>query len=97
MPAGLEKEEKVLKTAGPVLNQEEEEQIRHGHVQEQASNRNQEASVSQDVAELRRKKDQLLAKMREIDYHNHVRQQDGPLGRYSPSLSPCFTEQNNNY
>lgn len=89
MPAGLEKEEKDPNRAAPVLNQEEEEQIRHGHVQEQATNRNQEALVSQDVAEVRRKKDQLLAKMREIDDQNHDSQQ-APLGRYSPLCLPVL-------
>lgn len=82
MPAGLEKAEKDPSRAGPMLDQEEEDQIRHGRVQEQASHRNQEALVSQHVAEVRRKKDQLLAKMREIDDQNHISQQ-APLGRYS--------------
>lgn len=81
MPAGLKKAEKDPNRA------EEEDQIRHGHVQEQATNRNQEALLRQDVAEVRRKKDQLLAKMREIDDRNHVGLQ-GLLGRYSPLCLP---------
>lgn len=89
MPAGLVKEEKEPNRAGPVLNQEEEGQIRHGHVQEQATYWNQEALVSQDVAEVRRKKDQLLAKMREIDDQNHVSRQ-ALLGRYSPFCLPIL-------
>lgn len=87
MPAGLEKEEKEPGRAGPVLNQEEEDQTRHGQGQGQnqvqATYRNQEALLSQDVAEVRRKKDQLLAKMREIDDQNHVSRQ-APRGRYNP-------------
>lgn len=72
-----------------MLAQEEEDQIRHGRVQEQASHRNQEALVSQHVAEVRRKKDQLLAKMREIDDQNHVSQQ-ALLGRYSLLCLPIL-------
>lgn len=89
MPAGLEKEEKDLRRA----EEEEEDQLRRSHAQQQATDRNQEASLSRDGAELRRKKDQLLAKMREIDDQNQVGQQ-APLGRYSPLCLPSFTEHN---
>ncbi|TNM95000.1 hypothetical protein fugu_017759 [Takifugu bimaculatus] len=60
---------------GSLLSQEEADQIRHGRVQEQATNWIQEALMSQNVVEVRRKKDHLLAKMREIDDQIHVRQQ----------------------
>lgn len=60
-----------------MLNQEEGHQVGHGHVGGQATHL---SLVSQDVAEVRRKKDQLLAKMREIDDQNHV-SEPAPLGR----------------
>lgn len=71
---------------GSLLSQEEADQIRHGRVQEQATNWIQEALMSQNVAEVRRKKDQLLAKMREIDNQKHVSQQ-AALGEYSRQFS----------
>lgn len=77
-----------------LLSQDEEDRIRHGRVQEQATNWIQEDLVSQDGAEMRRKKDQLLAKMREIDNQNHVSQQD-VLGGYSPLFSLIFLNRLN--
>lgn len=67
---------------GSLLSQEAD-QIRHGRVQEQAPNWIQEALMSQNVAEVRRKKDQVLARMREIDDQNHVSQQGGCSPRFS--------------
>lgn len=60
---------------GSLLSREEADQIRHGRLQEQATNWIQEALMSQNGTEVRRKKDQLLAKMREIDDQNHISQQ----------------------
>lgn len=55
-----------------LLNQEDEEnKKKHGLVQEEVARWNQEALASQQAAEeVRRKKDQLLAKMLEIDRQN---------------------------
>ncbi|CAF91955.1 unnamed protein product [Tetraodon nigroviridis] len=71
--------EHLRQPCGEILGEErhgERQQTeRHSHAQQQATDRNQEASLSRDGAELRRKKDQLLAKMREIDDQNQVGRQ----------------------
>uniref|UniRef100_A0A672FQW9 Lebercilin LCA5 n=1 Tax=Salarias fasciatus TaxID=181472 RepID=A0A672FQW9_SALFA len=56
-----------------LLNMTEKESYRrHGHVQEEVEKWNQENLASQQAAEeARRRKDKLLAKMREIDFQNH--------------------------
>lgn len=66
-----------------MLKQEEELQMRHSRVEELATNRFQEASASQDPARSRCRKDQLLAKMHEIDVENHSSQHPA-LGEYRP-------------
>lgn len=74
MSTGWEKEieEEDRKKASSLFNQKEEENNRkRGHVQEEVDKWNQEALANQQVAEeARRKKEQLLAKMREIDRQN---------------------------
>lgn len=88
----MEKEQNDRNRVGSALRQEEEDQIRHGRVQEQATNWIQEALISKNVAEVRCKKDQLLAKMREIDDQNHVTQK-AMLGRYSPLFLPILLDR----
>ncbi|XP_056260855.1 lebercilin isoform X2 [Seriola aureovittata] len=67
---GWEKEDR--KKASSLFNQKEEENNRkRGHVQEEVDKWNQEALANQQVAEEAfHKKEQLLAKMREIDRQN---------------------------
>ncbi|RVE56013.1 hypothetical protein OJAV_G00231820 [Oryzias javanicus] len=72
---GLEREkeeEEKRTTADLVVNQKEEGAFwRHGHVQEEVARWNQESlSNLQAADEVQRKKEQLLAKMREIDQEN---------------------------
>lgn len=100
-----EKEEEDKKKASSLLNQEKENNRKHGHVQEEVERWNQEALANQQaVAEARRKKEQLLAKMREIDRHNQG-DQDTMFAESSPSesnkgisghSSPRVPEQRNN-
>lgn len=90
MFAGWEKEiaeEHKLKTYS-LLNQEDEEnKKKHCRVQEEVARWNQEALASQQAAEeVRRKKDQLLAKMLEIDRQNLV-VQDSTCAESIPSES----------
>lgn len=67
-----EKEEEDRKRISSLLNQDEESNMKHGHVQEEIRKWNQDALADHQAAEeARRKKDQLLAKMREIDRQNH--------------------------
>lgn len=67
-----EKEEEDRKRTSSLLNQDEESSMKHGHVQEEIRKWNQDTLANHQVAEeARRKKDQLLAKMREIDRQNH--------------------------
>ncbi len=82
------KEEEDRKKTSSLLNQEEEENIRkRGHVQEEVKKWNQDALVNQQAAEeARRKKEQLLAKMREIDRQNQSAQ-DTMFAESSPSES----------
>ncbi|XP_070705547.1 lebercilin [Pempheris klunzingeri] len=66
-----QQEEEDGKRTSSLLNQEEENKRKRGHVQEEVERWNQEALANQQaVAQARRKKEQLLAKMREIDRHN---------------------------
>ncbi|KAF6716089.1 Lebercilin [Oryzias melastigma] len=72
---GLEKEkeeEEKRTTADLGVNQKEGGALwKHGHVQEEVARWNQESMSNQQAAdEVRRKKEQLLAKMREIDQEN---------------------------
>ncbi|KAM3602428.1 uncharacterized protein V6R79_003876 [Siganus canaliculatus] len=76
-----EKEEHTRKSTGSLLNQDEENTRKRGHVQEEINKWNQDALANQQTAEeARRKKEQLLAKMREIDQQNQGAQE------------PVFTE-----
>lgn len=72
-----------------LLNQEDEEnKKKHGHVQEEVARWNQEALVNQQAAEeARRKKDQLLAKMLEIDRQNQGVQDSMCVGSDSSESS----------
>ncbi|XP_044025527.1 lebercilin [Siniperca chuatsi] len=82
-----EKEEEDRKRTSSLLNQEEENNRKCGHVQEEVERWNQEALANRQAAEeARRKKEQLLAKMREIDRHNHGAQ-DTMFAESSPSES----------
>lgn len=75
VPAGreMEKEEDDRhKRTGSLSNHEEESKMKHSHVQEEIRRWNQDVLGSKQAAEeARRKKDHLLAKMREIDLQNH--------------------------
>ncbi|XP_045916905.1 lebercilin isoform X1 [Micropterus dolomieu] len=78
-----EKEEDDIKRTSSLLNQEEEYN-RNVHVQEEVERWNHEVLANRQAAEdARRKKEQLLAKMREIDRHNH-----GAQGTMFPESSP---------
>ncbi|XP_059213070.1 lebercilin isoform X2 [Centropristis striata] len=69
------KEEEDRKRTSSLLVQEEENNRKRGHVQEEVERWNQGAVANQQAAEeARRKKEQLLAKMREIDRQDHVAQ-----------------------
>ncbi|XP_051264803.1 lebercilin [Dicentrarchus labrax] len=64
-----EKEEKDRKRTSSLLNHEEENNKKVGLVQEEVKRWNQDAQANEQAAEeARRKKEQLLAKMREIDH-----------------------------
>ena len=67
-----ESEEEDGKKTSSLLNQKENENNRkRGHVQEEVERWNQEVLANQDTAEeARQKKEQLLAKMRDIDRQN---------------------------
>ncbi|XP_042359429.1 lebercilin isoform X2 [Plectropomus leopardus] len=79
------KEEEDRKKTSLLVNQEEENNRKRGHVQEEVDRWNQEALANQHaLAEARRKKDQLLAKMREIDRQDHG-PQDNIFAESSPS------------
>ncbi|XP_076612998.1 lebercilin [Chaetodon auriga] len=81
-----EKEEDDRKMTSFLSNQEEDN-AKHGHVQEEVKKWNQEALANQQaVEEARRKKELLLAKMREIDRHNQGAQ-DAMFAESSPSES----------
>ncbi|KAM9840074.1 lebercilin [Aulostomus maculatus] len=102
-----EREDDDRRKTSTLLNQREEENSRkRGHVQEEVERWNQEALGNQHVAEeARRKKEQLLAKMREIDHQNRTVQKPllveltpsvtakGPTDRSSPR-SPEQRSQN---
>lgn len=106
MSAGWEKEkeEKERKRTSSLLNQEEENNRNCGHVQEEVRKWNQDALAYQQAAEeVRRKKDQLLAKMHEIDRQNQGAQ-DTMFAESIPSesnkgtsshSSPRLAEQRN--
>uniref|UniRef100_A0A3P9IP46 Lebercilin LCA5 n=1 Tax=Oryzias latipes TaxID=8090 RepID=A0A3P9IP46_ORYLA len=84
---GLEKEkdeEEKGTMAGLLVNQKEDGTFgKHGHVQEAVARWNQESLSGQQAAdEVRRKKEQLLAKMREIDQES-ARVQDSRLDELS--------------
>uniref|UniRef100_A0A8C9XZN4 Lebercilin LCA5 n=1 Tax=Sander lucioperca TaxID=283035 RepID=A0A8C9XZN4_SANLU len=79
------KEEEDRKRTSSLLNQEEENKRKRGHVQEEVQRWNQEVLANQQAAaEARRKKEQLLAKMREIDGQDHGTQ-DTMFAESSPS------------
>lgn len=78
-------------------NHAEEGKMKHNHVQEEIRKWNQDVLASQQAAEeARRKKDHLLAKMREIDLQNHD-VQDAAFAESSKSnlSSPRPPEQGN--
>ncbi|XP_075940193.1 lebercilin [Anarhichas minor] len=91
-------------TGSSLLNQEEEDNRKRGHVQEEVERWNQGPLANQQAAEeARRKKKQLLAKMREIDRQEHGGQ-DTMFAESSPSefnkapsnhSSPRLPEQRN--
>ncbi|XP_040921119.1 lebercilin isoform X2 [Toxotes jaculatrix] len=87
-----EMEEEGRKKTSSLFNQKEEETNRkRGHVQDEVDKWNQEALASQQVAEeARRKKEQLLAKMREIDCQNQG-VQDSMFAELGPSGSSKST------
>lgn len=100
-----EKEEEDRKRTSSLLNQREEENNRkRGQVQEEVERWNQEALTNQHTAgEAHRKKEQLLAKMHEIDRLNQG-PQDPMFAESSPSdsnkgtndhFSPHVPEQRN--
>ncbi|CDQ96653.1 unnamed protein product, partial [Oncorhynchus mykiss] len=79
---GWEKEEEESKR---LIHKEEENRKRRGQVQEEVARRNQEALASQKVAEAeRRRKEQLLAKLREIDKQNEPPQNAGLFYEVDP-------------
>ncbi|XP_071019663.1 lebercilin [Oncorhynchus clarkii lewisi] len=79
---GWEKEEEESKR---LIHKEEENRKRRGQVQEEVARRNQEALASQEVAEAeRRRKEQLLAKLREIDKQNEPPQNAGLFYEVDP-------------
>ncbi|XP_029281814.1 lebercilin isoform X2 [Cottoperca gobio] len=81
------KEEDDRKRASSLLSQEEESNRKCGHVQEEVDRWNQGSLANQQTAEeARRKKEQLLAKMREIDRQEHGAQ-DAIFADSSPSES----------
>lgn len=70
-----EKEEEDRKRTSSLFSQEEENNRKRGHVQEEVRKWNQDSLASQPgTEEARRKKDQLLAKMHEIDRLNQAGQ-----------------------
>ncbi|XP_034755890.1 lebercilin isoform X1 [Etheostoma cragini] len=82
------KEEEDRKRTSSLLNQEEENNRKRGHVQEEVQRWNQEVLANQQAAaEARRKKEQLLAKMREIDFQDHGTQDT----MFAESSSPKAT------
>ncbi|XP_026175188.1 lebercilin [Mastacembelus armatus] len=100
-----EKEEEERKRTSSLLNLKEEENLKkHGHVQEEVERWNQEALANQQATEeARHKKDQLLAKMHEIDRQNQGAQdsmfvelnpRDSGKG-ISDDSSPHYPEQRN--
>lgn len=100
VPAGreIEKEEEDRhKTTGSLSNTEEESKMKHSHVQEEIRRWNQDVLASQQAAEeARRKKEHLLAKMREIDLQNHdVKDTEFAESNKSNLSSPHPPEQGN--
>nr|XP_046229420.1 lebercilin isoform X2 [Scatophagus argus] len=99
-----EKEEDDRKRTSSLFNTEEENNRKRGHVQEEVKKWNQDTLASHQAAEeSRRKKEQLLAKMREIDRQNQGAQ-DTMFSESSPSVSnggtsnhytPILPEQKN--
>ncbi|XP_073348378.1 lebercilin [Pagrus major] len=94
-----EKEEEDRKRTSSLLNQEEENNRKPGHVLEEVRKWNQDALANQQEAEeAHRKKEQLLAKMLEIDRQNHGAQDtmssESSKGSSNHS-SPRLPEQRN--
>lgn len=101
VPAGreMEKEEEEDRheRTRSISNGTEESKMKHSHVQEEIRRWNQDVLGSQQAAEeARRKKDHLLAKMREIDLQNND-VQDAAFAESSKSnlSSPRPPEQRN--
>uniref|UniRef100_A0A3B5L8J2 Lebercilin domain-containing protein n=1 Tax=Xiphophorus couchianus TaxID=32473 RepID=A0A3B5L8J2_9TELE len=71
-----QEEDEDSKTSNSLFSQKEEDNYwKHGHVQEEVARWNKESTSSQQATEeARRKKEQLLAKMREIDRQNQEAQ-----------------------
>lgn len=100
VPAGREMEkgeEDRHDRTHSLSNHAEESKMKQSHVQEEIRRWNQDVLANQQAAEeARRKKDHLLAKMREIDLQNHD-VQDAAFAEYSKSnlSSPRPPEQRN--
>ncbi|XP_039638722.1 lebercilin isoform X2 [Perca fluviatilis] len=85
------KEEEDRKRTSSLSNQEEENNRKRGHVQEEVQRWNQEVLANQQAAaEARRKKEQLLAKMREIDGQDN-RTQDTMFAESSPKATSNYS------
>ncbi|TKS76054.1 Lebercilin Leber congenital amaurosis 5 protein [Collichthys lucidus] len=83
-----DKEEEERKRTSSPLNQEEESNRKSSHVREEVKRWNQDALANQQAAEeARRKKEQLLAKMREIDNQNQGGVHDTTSAESNPSES----------
>uniref|UniRef100_A0A674BF60 Lebercilin LCA5 n=1 Tax=Salmo trutta TaxID=8032 RepID=A0A674BF60_SALTR len=81
----LEEKNKRLRDGKRTTTTTEENRKRRGQVQEEVARRNQEALASQEVAEAeRRRKEQLLAKLREIDKQNEPPQNAGLFSEVDP-------------
>ncbi|XP_040016838.2 lebercilin isoform X1 [Gasterosteus aculeatus] len=99
-----ERDESKRTAEGSLLNQEDENDRKRGHVQEEVERWNQGAADNQQAAEeARRKKEQLLAKLREIDRQEHGAQ-DAMFAEHGPfesnkapadHSSPRLPEQKN--
>ncbi|KAM4522595.1 lebercilin [Odontesthes bonariensis] len=99
-----EKDEEEERKISLFSQNEEENYWKHGNVQEEVTRWNQDSQSNQQAAEdARRKKEQLLAKMREIDHQNNGAQDSmfidsspsEPNKRTGDHFSPHPPEQRN--
>lgn len=94
-PAGRDFEKEEEDRHQKTGSHSEESKVKASHVQEEIRRWNQDVLTSQQAAEdARRRKDHLLAKMREIDLQNHD-YQDAALTGKSNLSSPRPPEQRN--